>query len=225
VDVGSLPVILRSYVERVLPNSPKPARLVRVEQTGEMMLKRGASPRPFIATEDFALDRVAFAWRARFPMLWPFSIKVTDSYDGHDGLLEIRLAGLPLQRKRGPALAKGEAFRYLAEIGWAPQAILWNPTLEWRQREERTVELATSAGGERIAVELLFNDAGEIAQTIARRPRLEAGNVATPWIGTYHDYRELGGVRVPISGEVRWELPEGSFTYWRGTVRSLQLLK
>jgi hypothetical protein len=30
-------------------------------------------------------------------------------------------------------------------------------------------------------------------------------------------------VRVPTRAEVRYELPEESFTYWRGTVTSLEL--
>jgi hypothetical protein len=90
---------------------------------------------------------------------------------------------LPLQRKRGPQLAQGETFRYLAEIPWAPHAILANPELEWRELDERTAEVATRIGQERIAVRLIFNEAGEITQTIADRPRLEAGNTVAPWIG------------------------------------------
>ena len=43
----------------------------------------------------------------------------------------------------------------------------------------------------------------------------------TPWVGRFGDYIELGGIRVPGSAEVSWELPEGPFTYWRGEVASL----
>lgn len=71
---------------------------------------------------------------------------------------------------------------------------------------------------------LVFNQAGEISQTVAERPRIEAGNVVTPWIGDYRDYRPFDGVLVPTRGEVRWELPEGPFTYWRGTITSLELV-
>jgi hypothetical protein len=39
-------------------------------------------------------------------------------------------------------------------------------------------------------------------------------SVPTPWGGRFSDYRELGGIRVPTRAEVRWELPEGPFTYW-----------
>jgi hypothetical protein len=33
----------------------------------------------------------------------------------------------------------------------------------------------------------------------------------------------IGGVRIPTRAEVRWELPDGAFTYWRGTVTSLEI--
>jgi hypothetical protein len=44
-----------------------------------------------------------------------------------------------------------------------------------------------------------------------------------PWVGEFHDYRKLGGALIPTRGEVRWELPEGPFTYWRGTITSFEL--
>jgi hypothetical protein len=77
---------------------------------------------------------------------------------------------------------------------------------------------------ERIAVRLVFNEEGEIAQTIAERPRLEAGNATTLWIGEYSDYRQFDRVRLPTRGEVRWKLPDGAFVYWRGTISSLDLV-
>ena len=120
-------------------------------------------------------------------------------------------------------LAQGEAYRYLAEIAWVPHAILANRQLAWREVDERTIELSTNVQGEHVAVRLIFNDAGEIARTVAERPRLEAGNAITRWIGEYADYERLEGVLVPTRGEVRWELAEGAFTYWRGTITSLAL--
>ena len=66
-------------------------------------------------------------------MLGPVALRVTDSYDGREGRLEVRAFGLPLQRNRGPELAQSKAIRYLAEFAWAPPAILSNPQLQWRQ--------------------------------------------------------------------------------------------
>ena len=222
-DVDSLPEAVRRYVGLVLGRSPVDRRRVRIGQSGEMILKPGSAPKRFTATEEFAVDRVAFDWRGRFPIVGPVALRVTDSYDGTDGLLAVRLAGLPLQRKRGRGLARGEAFRYLAEIAWVPHAILRNPQLEWRELGPHTVEVGTTVEGDRIAVQLVFNEDGEIARTVAERPRMEAGNAITRWVGEFGDYRQVGGVLVPSRGEVRWELPEGPFTYWRGTITSLEL--
>jgi hypothetical protein len=224
MESGFLPELVRAYTERSVGGEVGPLSAVRLQQVGEMVLKPGAKPRAFIATEEFAVDRVAFAWRARFSMLGPVAMRVIDSYDGTDGRLEVRLLGIPLQRKGGVGLAQGEAFRYLAEIAWVPQAILANPQLTWREVDEQTVEVATSVQNERIAVRLVFNEAGEIAQTIAERPRLEAGNATTLWIGEYSDYQQFDRVRLPARGEVRWELPDGPFVYWHGTITSLDLV-
>ncbi len=223
-EMTPLPGVIRDYGYWAVQDERRDAGSVRVAQVGEMVLKPGASPRRFAATEEFAIGRVAFAWHARFPMVGPLALRVTDSYDGHDGRLEVRLLGLPVQRKRGPELARGEAYRYLAEIAWVPHAILANRQLEWREIDGRTVEVGTLVAGDRVAVRLSFNESGEIVRTEAKRPRLESGNAVTPWIGLYSDYQNLGGVRVPTQGEVRWELPEGPFTYWRGRIASLELI-
>jgi hypothetical protein len=196
---------------------------VRIEQVGEMVLRPRARARRFTACEDLATDRVSFVWRARFPMLGPISLRVIDSYQEENGLLEVCLGRLPLQRKRGPELSRGEAFRYLAELAWAPQAIVANPALEWVEVDESTVEVATRIGTDRVGVRLIFDEDGEIAKTVAERPRVEAENAITRWIGEYRDYRDFGGVVIPARGEVRWELASGPFTYWRAAITSFEL--
>jgi len=217
-----LPGLVRQYVESVLPDQVPSSRKVRVTQVGEMVLKPGRRPLRFDAVEEFAVDRVAFAWQARFAMLGPISLRVTDGYRPPEGSLEVRLLGLPLRRDRGPEVARGEAFRYLAEIPWAPLAILANRELAWEQLDEARAEVSTRVAGERIAVRFLF-DGTEVVQTEADRPRLEAGGAVTRWVGQYSDYMSFNGVRMPSRGEVSWELPGGPFTYWRGTITSAKL--
>ncbi|HEY3776323.1 MAG TPA: DUF6544 family protein [Solirubrobacteraceae bacterium] len=185
IEGVSLPEPVRRYVQRAIPAGPGAAQSVRVTQTGEMILKPGARPRPFTAFEDLATRHVSFTWTARFAMLGPLGLRVTDRYDGRDGTLEVRALGIPLQRRHGPNLAQGEICRYLAEIAWVPHAILTNRQLEWRQLDERTVEVATHSAEKRVAVQVIFNEAGEITQTVAERPRAEAGNELTTWVGVY----------------------------------------
>jgi hypothetical protein len=57
---------------------------------------------------------------------------------------------------------------------------------------------------------------------MTKRPRLETGGALTRWIGEYGDYASFDGIRVPARREVRWKLPDGPFTYWRGTITSVQ---
>ena len=220
MELNSLPEPVRRYAESAIPAAARAARKMIVTQVGAMVLKPGKRPLRFAAVEEFAVDAVAFAWRARFPILGPLALRVTDSYQPPDGLLEVRLLGLPVQRKRGPELARGEAFRYLAEIPWVPQAIVANRQLLWAEVDERTVEVSTEIAGGRVAVRLTF-DGGEIIRTEAKRPRVEAGGARRRWVGEYSDYRSFGGIRVPARGEVRWELPDGPFTYWRGTITAV----
>lgn len=223
MEVGDLPDLMSRYVGSAVPDAMASVATVRVTQVGEMILRPGRRPLSFDAVEEFTVDRVAFAWRARFPLLGPLAMHVVDSYDGRDGLLEVRILGVPVQRKRGPELAIGEAYRYLAEIPWVPQAILSNSQLEWSALHEHGVEVATRVAGERLALQLMFNEAGEITQTVAARPRLEADGEITRWIGEYRDYTTFGGIRMPERGEVRWELPDGPFTYWRGTITAAEI--
>jgi hypothetical protein len=47
-------------------------------------------------------------------------------------------------------------------------------------------------------------------------------SVPRPWAGSLGDHAVVGGTRIPSRGEVRWELPDGPFTYWRGTITSIE---
>jgi hypothetical protein len=219
----SLPGLVRRYAEHALPEGASGATEVWLEQVGEMTLKRGARPRRFTAVERFQVDRVAFSWRARFPVLGPLGMHVVDSYAEGEGGIEVRFLGLPVQRSRGPALAQGQALRYLAELPLVAPAVLANSELDWRELDERTAEVGTRVGSQRVAVRLGFGEDAEVLETVAHRPRAESDNAVTPWIGTYSDYALLGGVRVPTRAEVRWELPDGPFTYWRGSITSVEL--
>jgi hypothetical protein len=221
MELTSLPEPVRRYVESVLLEPPLPVRAVRVAQVGEMLLKPGARPLRFKAVEEFSVDTVAFTWRARFPLIGPIALRVTDRYQPPEGLLEVRLLGIPVRRQRGADVARGEAFRYLAELPWAPHAITANQQLNWKKLDERTCEVSTRVADEEVAVRLIF-DGPHVIRTEAERPGLESGGTLTRWVGEYGDYAVFDGIRAPTRAAVRWELPDGPFTYWRGTITAMQ---
>ena len=218
--------MLRRYAERALPADTPIPRQVRITQRGEMWQKPDGRAMRFTATQSLAVERVAFSWQARFPLVGPLALRVADDYADGDGKLEVRLFGLPLQRQRDPETVAGEALRYLAELPFVPPAIVHNRELEWRQLDERRVEVSAHLGGERLVVELELNEGGEIVRSSSHVRRRKVGDewLPTPWGGRFSDYETLGGIRLPTSGEAYWDLPHGRYVYWRATVLSAQML-
>jgi Family of unknown function (DUF6544) len=156
------------------------------------------------------------------------TLRVVDGYAAGQGRLEARLLGLvPVMRQSGQTASEGEAMRYLSEIPWVPHAMLANRQLEWRELDAHTVEVATSVGPARVALQLEFDAAGDIVSAFSHaRPRAEGKTtMPRPWGGVFRDYDVVGGVRIPTHAEVRWQLPEGPFTYWRGTITSVELVQ
>jgi Family of unknown function (DUF6544) len=229
-DDDGLPALVRQYVDRVLPGGSGLARQIRVEQAGRIWSKPGGRAMRFTAIERFACDRVAFRWEARFPLVPLVSLlalKVDDGYSGGRGELTVRALGLPLQRHTGEQVALAEAYRYLAELMWAPDAILSNRELRWRSVGERHVEVAALLGGESVAVTFVFDCDGELERCYAdARPRLvNAEAVRTRWGGAFSDYRTFAGRRMPSRAEAYWDLPEGRFVYWEAKLTGAEALE
>ena len=223
---GRLPEPVRRYLARNLPDERTSSGRVRIKQEGEMWQKPGARPMRFTAVEEFAVDTLAFTWRARFPLVPLVAMNVVDAYSDGKGHLVGRLFGIPVMRRRGPETTVGEALRYLAELPWAPQAIAANRELQWRELPGGDVEVTPALGGEQWPVRFEFDAAGDIVRASSEaRPRpLGRTFVAAPWGGTFGDYKVLGQTRIPTWAEVSWELPEGPFVYWRATITSLELV-
>jgi uncharacterized protein DUF6544 len=222
----ALPEHVRRYLQRALPLGNAVPRQMRITQKGQMWQKPGARAMQFTATQHFAVDRVAFSWRARFSIIGPVAIKVVDEYADGAGRLEVLVLGFPVKRDGGREMVIGEALRYLAELPWAPHAMARNRELGWRELDDRAVEVAAIVLGERLVVKVEFDDAGDIVAASSQMRPLARGGVwkPMPWGGAFRDYQTFNGIRVPTKAEVYWELPEGRFVYWRGTVDSATAL-
>jgi hypothetical protein len=220
-----LPSQIAGHLSQVLPEGVATPSRVRLTQRGEMVQKPGGRRLQFSAIQKLEVGTVEFEWRATFGPNPLVRVRVVDRYRDGEGLLTAKVWGLiPATRSTGPDTDRGEALRYLVELPWVPQAIGSNPDLSWRELEDGSVEVSTLVGGRSAGVRLAFDDAGLIRSTSGLRPRLAGRtSVDTPFMGWFGDYVEFGGISVPGSAEVSWELPEGPFTYWRGEVTSLEL--
>jgi hypothetical protein len=189
-----------------------------------MWKKPGARATVFQATEDFAVERVAFSWRARFPIVGPLAMTVVDGFADGAGELRVSLLGIALQTQTGPETNVGEAMRYLAELAWAPHAIAANRELKWRDVDARTVEVECDVAAGTAGVRWEFNDAGDLVRATGVRP-FPVGELRSQALG--RRLRRLPGVRGHSRAFVRRgvvELPDGRFVYWRGRVTALELV-
>ena len=101
-------------------------------QEVEMILREGVPWQPMGAVQAISAGRPAFAWVGD-------GARGTRAAVHRDRPLRSRGWGpaggaparaVPIVRQEGPATDLGEAMRYLAELPWAPDAILRNPALE-----------------------------------------------------------------------------------------------
>jgi hypothetical protein len=198
---------------------------VRLTQTGTMQDRPGARAMHFSAVQRILLQRPEFEWNARTGSLGIFS--VTDALKSGEPRLEVkalrwlRIAGAP----PSPQAAKGEMLRYLAELAWAPDAILRNPHLVWRVLSRERLSVSLDSNIVHAEIEIGLDQEGRIFSIFARdRPRKEGLTfVERPWAGRFSNYRRHEGRWLPFSGEVGWELDGGEFIAWRGELTNWSL--
>lgn len=215
-----LPPSVLALAER-LGVSGKAGSSVALTQSGRMRNDARSRWMPFTAQQTISLAECAFDWRAR---TGPAGlVSVVDRFSGGEGALEVKALGFfPIARAAGtPDVARGELMRYLAELSWAPPAILLNRHLGWRELPDGRIIVSASTSATNAEIEFTLDADGRIATAFAPdRPRaVKQGFVAAPWRGRFSDYRQVGGIWIPFAGEVSWEADQGQ-TVWEGRIES-----
>ena len=213
-----------SVRELALRLGARPARIagpVSLAQSGSMKLRLSSDLwLPFTASQSIQVTNCAFSWRARF---LPFGyLTVIDALVGGEGQMDVTALGVfPLVRTRSsPALTKGELQRYLAELPYAPDAMLHNTALQWREIDTNRLAVATGTGEARAEVVFTLDPDGRIGSVRAEdRPRsAQPPTLPTPWEGEFADYRLQQGRWVPFAGQVAWIIGGVRTLYWHGTL-------
>ncbi|RST81024.1 hypothetical protein EJC49_24235 [Aquibium carbonis] len=178
----------------------------------------------FSATQTISTQACEFDWRARAGPLG--LISANDALKDDGARFDIFALGIiPIARaERSAALIRGELMRYLAELAWAPDAILLNPALRWRAVGE---DLLVSAGSGDTAAEvrLSLDENGRIAGAFAPdRPRSASPpNLPTAWRGRFWDYRRHANRWLPFAAEVAWDISGSERVYWQGTIGAWEI--
>lgn len=212
-----IPAVRRLAVN--LGASPTDGRAVQLRQIGRMRSSATSGWQHFTARQTIVQDKCEFDWRARYGPLGVVSVRDA-LIEGEGRLLVSALGIFPLvHTKPSTDLSRGELMRYLAELPWAPGAILHNTALRWREAGSNLI-VAAGAGAASAEVTLSLTPEGRIAGAYApdRGALHGAISVPTPWRGAFDDYRLHDGVWLPFAGEVSWGGPDGEWVYWQGRV-------
>lgn len=180
----------------------------------------------FSAIQTMATRTCAFDWRARTGLFGMISVR--DAFVNGEGHLAVKALGIIpiIGATSSPQLTRGELMRYLAELAWAPDAILFNDDLRWRR--EGPDKLAVSAGMGDTAAEVILNldTEGRIAGCFApdRARAVKPPYLLTPWRGHFSDYRRHNDMLIPFAAEVAWEIDGVEHVYFQCTVDDWQTL-
>jgi hypothetical protein len=199
-----------------------------IRQRGEIRLAPNRPWLPFEAEQSFDGPGIDFRWHARVRMAPLVHAHVVDSFERGAGALVARVFRvLPVARARGPETDTGEASRGLAELPWRPFAFGCARGVAFEGVSQQRLRATFDDGKTRAMVEFDVDGEGRVLSVTApRRPRMVGKAVVdTAWSATFAEYQAFESVRVPTAAEVTWHLPEGAFTYWRGEVTELRLVR
>ena len=176
----------------------------------------------FTADQTMSTTSCEFDWHVKAGPLGLISGR--DALIGGEGQLDIKVLGIiPVAHaEHTPALIRGELMRYLAELAWAPGAILANTALRWRDDTTDTLSVGAGTGETAAEVFLKLDTNGHIAGAFAPdRPRSATAPILpTPWHGQFSDYRLHGNLWLPFAGEVAWVIDGRVQPYWQCRIES-----
>ena len=120
----------------------------------------------------------------------------------------------------GPAYDQGELLRWLGESVWFPTNLLPRSRLKWEAVNDNEAKLTFSYNDQVLIYKVSFNEKGEITQLETQRYMGEDG--LEIWIGRVSDYEEINGMKIPMSIEALWKLPDGEHSYAQFHIKEIQ---
>jgi hypothetical protein len=217
VSPAALPPQVWELARRAGTPRAAPPRIAELRESGVLAVDGGSQAR-FVARRASLVSRTGFLWQAEVDGGGEVRTLV-------DGLLDGCAIGdpsMPEPAARTEAAYKREATRYLAELVWNPDAIVFNRELTWRAIAPDELSVAVGNGRRRTEVRFFLDENGDVCRVESDdRPRGVGGDlVPTAWRAVYSRYRVVGGRRVPTYGRAAWIIDGAEMIYWRGHIES-----
>ncbi|AFZ08192.1 hypothetical protein Osc7112_3850 [Oscillatoria nigro-viridis PCC 7112] len=226
-EIADLPQPVQRYFRAAIEDGQPLIAAARVSHEGTFNMSETAEKwSAFTSTQLVITQRPGFDWDGRIAMMPGINAFVHDAYISGEGILHAALLGLvTLADIRGtPEAALGELMRFFAEAAWYPTRLLPSQGVRWEAIDNSSARATLQDGDTPVSLDFRFDEAGLIAsiRAEARARTVNGGLVFAPWIGRFWDYKLRDGMRIPLSGEVAWQLPDGSLLpYWRGRITNI----
>jgi hypothetical protein len=221
IDRSSLPPNVRRWLDHALPSDIPANNKISNSQEGEMDVRgRWTS---FTATTTYESQPFSFRWQARLkvmPVVW---VSAEDWHDATSGGGSARMWGfIPMGGRQDGEAFLMQVVRNLAELPWKPAFTLSMPELTWQDTGDSAFEVSLEVSNQVARVNFQMNEQDEVIQASSRRHYdVPDGYVEVPWQIAYADYQPFDGVLLPTRAEAAYHLENGSWTYWRGQITSV----
>jgi hypothetical protein len=147
-------------------------------------------------------------------------------YAGGEAVMLIRLANLlQVVDAKGPEMNQGETVTVFNDMCLLAPATLTDPRISWQPLNDTMVIASFTNRGVTVSATLIFNQAGALVNFISRDRFLSTDGKHYqnyPWSTPVRNYKEMNGRRVPAYGEAIWHTPNGSFSYARFNIQSVE---
>lgn len=229
-EIDGLPPPVQRYLRTVLTPGQPIVAAARFSHEGQFNMTEPAAGdagrwTKFSSTQLVITRRPGFDWDGRIAMVPGLNVFVHDAYVAGEGILHAEALGLfTLAELRGTMeVAQGELMRFLAEAAWYPTALLPSQGVRWTAIDTASARATLTDGATTVSLDFHFDGEGLIGtvRAEARGRMVNGATVATPWQGRFWTYEVRNGMRIPLDGEVSWELPQGSWPYWRGHLAAI----
>ena len=224
-DLEGLPEPVQRYFKYALRDGQEHIRFVRLKQVGEFRMKENQSWMPIKAEQYFATEDPAFIWRVKFtmaPFIW---IDGRDMYyQGKGNMLIKVLSTITVADAAGSEMDISSLIRFLAEAPWLPTVLLPGDYIEWKEIDSNSAQAVIKDNGYTASGIFTFNEKGEIIKFVTNDRYMESDGkyFKEQWAGYYRNYQEIEGMKIPIEGEVEWNLSDKDLPYAKLKITDIQ---
>jgi hypothetical protein len=222
-DLAALPKPVQTWLESAGVVGRARTQSVRLKQTGWMRTTPQGAWMPAKAAQYFNVEQPGFVWAVDVRMKAVLPLAGRDSYLQGRGRMLIKLLSLvPVVDASDDKTQQGTLLRFLGELVWFPSAAL-SPYLHWELIDEHSAKVTMRYRGVSGSALFAFDPHGQVTNVSAER-FMSSGPSAKleHWTIPIREWKNLGGVVIPVAGDVIWKLASGEFNYYRWRVDEVQ---